>query len=121
MHATADYITKRYYIVIAATGNYCTLSAASTLKTMLPIGVIQDAGAGGIGAATSVCILGECLVISGGDITVGQLIASDANGAAVRADTDATIAFGWAMETAASGDIFHMFVTGPNSQGVDLI
>jgi len=120
--AAADYSAKRYFIVVATASNKVTVSGAGTTKTNLAIGVIQDVGAAaGAGDSLQICILGPCWVSAGGTITAGQIIASDASGEAVRCDADATIGFGYALESAVDGDIFPMVVTGPNAQGVDLI
>lgn len=116
--AAADYSAKLYYIVVGTAANKVTLSGAGGLS----IGVIQDVGAkAGAGDTLDVCVQGPCLVIAGGTITAGQIVASDAAGKAVRCDADGTIGFGYALESAVSGDIFPMFVTGPSAQGVDLI
>lgn len=122
MIAAADYSAKRYFIVVRTANKKCTLSAAGTTKTELAVGVIQDVGAAaGAGDSLQVCVFGPCWAYAGATVTAGQILASDASGEAIRCDADATISFGWAMESAVNGDIFPVFVTGPNAQGVDLI
>lgn len=102
--AAGDLSTKQYrFMKVSAAGVVTTCSAA----TDYPIGVLQNAP-GAAGRDATVMISGVSKVVAGGNLAAGDLVGTDANGAAVKLTigTDTTkYVRGQALAAAASGDL----------------
>lgn len=106
--AAADLSTKQYrFVKITADLAVNVCSGA----TDCPCGVLQDKPLSGV--AAEVMTFGITKVVAGGNITAGDRIQSDANGAATKITegTDTThYSVGHALVGAASGDIFSAYI-----------
>lgn len=98
-------IAKQYYAVKQHTDGTLILAAAGTDKLL---GILQNKPA--VGAPGLVRFAGTSKAVSGGVITVGAWVTSDANGALVATTTDKDVVIGKYLGTAsaAAGDIIEV-------------
>ena len=103
LKSNADLSAKEWLCVIGNGDDDIDVSGAGGIV----IGVLTDNVFDGTTTAqwNSVQVSGLAKVAFGGTVAVGTSVKSDAAGKAVAATTDQDIAFGYAMETNASGDL----------------
>lgn len=102
--------TKKYkFVKFDATGGVVICSGA----TDAPIGILQNAP--GVGEEAEVMMIGQSKLVSGGVLTVGGWVGTDANGDGVPLvpGTDVTkypVARFWGAAAAADDDVVSVFV-----------
>lgn len=107
--ANADLSAKLHHFAKAVDGDKIDLAGDGGNV----IGVIVEAAASGYGVSVQYCGIGK--VVAGGAITAGDLISSDANGAANTAATGDFVV-GIALNTYASGELCSfVFASGCNA------
>jgi hypothetical protein len=101
--AGEDMSAKQYYIVqLDASGNIEVGEGATDLL----VGVLQNKPEAGEAALYRHG--GTTKVIAGGNVSIGDLVTSDASGKAVATTTNKDIVIGRALASAVSGDIFEV-------------
>jgi hypothetical protein len=105
-NASGDLSTKQYrFVTVDSNGRM-----AVATRGALAIGILQDkpAAIDRSGAVRVVCGTVSKVVVGTGGLTKGQVIVSDANGAAVTAASSDNAYLGFALEAGSAGDIIAM-------------
>jgi hypothetical protein len=104
--AAADLSAKQYrFVTVDSNGRM-----AVATRGALAIGILQDkpAALDRAGVVRTVCGTKSKVVVGTGGLTKGQVIVSDANGAAVTAASSDNAYLGFALEAGSAGDIIAM-------------
>ena len=106
--ANTDLSAKQYYMVgitnASGTGQVSLATEGGDV-----VGVLQNVP-NLAGRAAEVAVGGVCKCIAGGSITAGNRVSPDSNGKATAVGSADDYAFGVALQTASSGDIFTLLI-----------
>lgn len=105
--SAASLVDKQFHIVYISAKGVVTIAADATTGKVM--GVIQNAPQAGVGQNVAVALpFGERTfkVISGGSISIGDKLTSDASGHAIATTSAGNYVFGVAIEPADANDVF---------------